>query len=84
MLEAGGIATVTVGIQAFRRRMEAMTLPRLLVTPHLLGRTLGAPGDRDRQRTTVLAALALLEQARQPGTVVELPGAYRTGQQGES
>ncbi len=68
---------MTIGIRAFRPRLEAMTLPRALITPHLMGRTLGAPGDRDRQRAAVEAALELLESAEQPGTFVELPGAYR-------
>jgi hypothetical protein len=78
-LEASGIATVIIGIRAFRPRLEAMTPPRALITPHLMGRTLGAPGDRDRQRAAVVAALELLETASQPGTVRELPGAYRAG-----
>lgn len=77
LLEEGGIATVTLGIRAFRPRLEAMTPPRVLVTPHLMGRTLGAPGDRDRQRAAVVAALELLEAAEQPGTFAELPGTYR-------
>ena len=77
LLEEGGIATVTIGIRAFRPRLEAMTLPRGLITPHLMGRTLGAPGDRYRQREAVVAALELLEAAEQPRTFVELPGAYR-------
>jgi len=79
LLEEGGIATVTIGIRAFRPRLEAMALPRALITPHLMGRTLGAPGDRDRQREAVATALELLEEAEQPGTFVELPGAYRAG-----
>ena len=84
LLEAGGIATVIIGIRAFRPRLEVMTLPRVLVTPHPLGRTLGSPGDRDRQRETILAALELLEEARQGGTFVELPGSYHPGQYGYS
>ena len=66
-LEAAGIATVIIGIQAFRSHMEMMTLPRVLVTPHLMGRTVGAPGDRAGQRATVIAALRLLEAAERAG-----------------
>jgi len=77
LLEEGGIATVTIGIRAFRPRLEAMTLPRALITPHLMGRTLGAPGGRARQREAVVAALELLEAAEQPETFVKLPRAYR-------
>jgi hypothetical protein len=79
LLEEGGIATVIAGIRAFRPSLEAMTPPRVLVTPYLMGRTLGAPGDRDRQCAAVVAALELLKEAKQPGTFVELPDAYRAG-----
>ncbi len=53
-----------------------MTLPRLVVTPHPMGRVLGAPGDRQGQRKVVLAALDLLENASQGGTIYEVEGAY--------
>jgi hypothetical protein len=79
LLEAGGIATVIIGIQAFHPRMEAMSLPRVLVTPYIMGRTLGAPGDRGRQREAVLAALELLEKAENSGTFAELAGSYYSG-----
>jgi hypothetical protein len=74
------MSTVIVGVQAFRLRLESMTPPRVLITPHLMGRPLGAPGDRNRQRTAIEAALGLLERAEQPGTFVELPGRYQVGQ----
>lgn len=77
MLEAAGIPTVIIGIQAFRPRLAAMTPPRALITPHPMGRTIGAPGDRERQRQVVLAALDLLETADHAGTIVEFPGTYR-------
>ena len=66
-----------IGVRAFRPRMEVMRLPRVVITPHLMGRTLGAPGDRDRQRAAVLTALELLERAETGGTFVELAGSYR-------
>ena len=77
LLEEAGIPTVMIGIRAFRHRLEAMRVPRLVVTRSLLGWTLGAPGDRERQRAVVLAALDLLEKAKQGGTIVELPEPYR-------
>ena len=72
ILEAAGIATVVIGIEAFRARLEAMKLPRLLVTPYLLGRTLGVPNDKEGQLKVVRAALKLLDEARAGGTVVKL------------
>ena len=74
LLEAAGIATVVIAVRAFRPRLEVMTLPRVMLTPHLMGRPLGAPGDREEQRAIVLAALNLLEKAEQGGTYVEFPG----------
>ena len=72
MLEAGGIATVVIAVAAFRDRLQAMSLPRLVLTPHLMGRPVGMPGDQARQRATLLAALELLEQATHGKTVMEL------------
>ncbi|HUT14850.1 MAG TPA: hypothetical protein VMY98_01225 [Anaerolineae bacterium] len=72
MLEESGIATVIIAIRAFRDQLEAMTVPRVVITPHLMGRTLGAPGDWDTQRTSILAALDLLEKAERAGTIIEM------------
>lgn len=68
--EAAGIPTVCVAVQAFQHRMEAIGVPRTLITPHLMGRTIGPVGDRERQRRVVAAALDLLETATEPGSVV--------------
>jgi hypothetical protein len=59
---------VCVAVEAFRHRMEELGVPRTLVTPHLMGRTVGPVGDRERQRAVVVAALDLLESASEPGT----------------
>jgi hypothetical protein len=72
LAEAAGIATVVVGIAAFRDRLTAMRLPRLVTTPHLMGQPLGRPGDAAGQRAVILAALALLASAEEPGAVVDL------------
>jgi hypothetical protein len=53
LLEEGGIATVVVAIRAFRDRLKAMRLPRTVITPHPMGRPLGAPGDADRGRMVI-------------------------------
>ena len=76
-MEAGGIPTVVIGIRTFRDRLTAMRLPRMVITPHPMGRTLGAPGDRETQKKAILAALDLLEQATNPGAIVDFPGRYR-------
>jgi hypothetical protein len=68
-LEAAGIPTVSVFIQAFRHRALQLRVPRVLVTPHLMGRTIGPVGDAARQRDVVEAALQLLEDAATPNTI---------------
>ncbi len=71
LLEAAGIAMVIIAAAPFRDRLAAMTPPRVLVTPHLIGRPLGMAGDHERQRKALLAALDLLENASQVGTLVD-------------
>ena len=65
-LEAAGIPTVSVFIRAFAHVAGKLRLPRVLVTPHLMGRTIGPVGDRARQREVVEAALRLLVEADGP------------------
>ncbi|MDW7709928.1 MAG: hypothetical protein SCH98_05595 [Deferrisomatales bacterium] len=77
--EEAGIPTVGVYVKAFEGVAKEMSLPRVLVTRHPVGRPLGAPGDADRQRAVLLAALELLEKAPANGTVRELEEPYRPG-----
>ncbi|CAN5285129.1 hypothetical protein BH23ACT9_BH23ACT9_38980 [soil metagenome] len=70
-LEAVGIPTVSVFIRAFRHRAVQLQVPRVLVTPHLMGRTIGPVGDQQRQRQVVEAALQLLQDADRPATIQE-------------
>ena len=76
-MEEAGIATVVIAADAFRPRLEAMAVPRLLLTPHPMGRVLGAPHDVPRQKEVLLAALQLLESAERGQTILEMPGHYR-------
>jgi hypothetical protein len=71
-LEEQGIPTVSVFIRAFAHVAGALQVPRVLVTPHLMGRTIGAVGDRRGQREVVEAALRLLVEARAPAAYREL------------
>ena len=76
LLENAGIATVIIAVQSFAVRMRMMTLPRVLLTPHLMGRPLGPPGNEARQLETITTALKLLESATAAGTVETMPGGY--------
>jgi hypothetical protein len=71
-LEEAGIATVIVAIRAFRDCLASMRVPRVVLTRHVMGRPLGAPGDSREQRANIVAALELLERAERVGTIVEM------------
>ncbi len=60
-IENAGIPTVGVYIEAFERTAQIMKPPRVLLTPHLMGRPIGLPHDRERQTAVIRAALRLLE-----------------------
>ena len=77
LLEDGRIATVVVAARPFHRRLLAMSLPRLVLTPHPMGRVLSAPGDIARQREVILAALELLESATEGNSLLEISGTYQ-------
>lgn len=61
--EQSGIPTVAFGITAFKSRMLPMAIPRLVITPELLGKTLGKPNDKKSQLKYLEAGLDLLENA---------------------
>ena len=61
------------GVQAFKSRMLPMSLPRLVLTPELMGKTLGRPYDRATQLVYLRAGLDMLEDASEGKTLVE-PG----------
>ena len=61
--EQAGIPTVSFGIMAFKNRMIPMAIPRLVITPELLGKTLGKPNDKLTQLKYLKAGLDLLENA---------------------
>jgi hypothetical protein len=69
LLEEGGIPTVVIASAVFEERMNAMQLPRLVLTHQMMGRTLGAPGDKDTQRAAIRMALELLMSAKTGGQV---------------
>jgi hypothetical protein len=71
LLEAAGTPTVIVAVQSFRKRLEMMTVPRALLTPHLMGRPIGRPGAREQQQRVLQAALQMLETVDQGGTIID-------------
>jgi len=63
---------VSVFIRSFAHVARRLQVPRVLVTPHLMGRTIGPVNDRARQREVVLAALRLLVDAPGPASRREM------------
>ena len=77
--EEAGISTVALTAMPFHHVAERMNPPRVLITPHISGRTISAPGDVARQREVLLAAFMLLEEATEGGTLRTMEGKYRPG-----
>jgi hypothetical protein len=51
---------------------ERLGIPRTVGVEFPFGHTLGGPGDSDTQTGIIRSALALLEEAKEPGEVREL------------
>lgn len=75
-LEAVGIVTVCVYVEAFRHRAVTLQVPRALVTRFPMGRNLGAPGNASQQMRVIRAALRLLERSDEISTIVDFPEAW--------
>jgi len=67
--EEAEIATIVIAVKSFETRMRMMSLPRVLLTPQLLGRPLGSPFDEKLQISILNRALQLLETADLNGTI---------------
>lgn len=70
MFEEAGFSTVMVTNMPYWS--EKMGVPRTLGVEFPYGHMLGMPNDRQMQMTVIRAALSLLEDAREPGTIREL------------
>ena len=60
------------GVQAFKSRMLPMSIPRLVLTPELMGKTLGRPNDRATQLDYLRVGLEMLENASEGGTWIDM------------
>ena len=72
VFEEAGIPTTAFGVQAFKSRMQPMSIPRLVLTAELMGKTLGRPGDKTTQLNYLRAGLDLLENALEGNTLIEM------------
>lgn len=69
-METAGIPTVVVAVAAFEQPLKKMALPRVLLTPFLLGRPVGPVGDAVTQRDVLETAVGLLGSAGRPTMAV--------------
>jgi len=70
-LESAGLSTVLVTNMPFWA--EKAGVPRTLAVEFPFGQMLGRPGEIEQQRRVVEQALAVLEKAEAPGTIVHSP-----------
>jgi hypothetical protein len=70
-LEAAGLATILATPMPFWA--EKIGVPRTLAVEFPFGHTLGQPHDAVQQTRVIRQALAVLETARVPGTIVHSP-----------
>jgi hypothetical protein len=68
--EEAGMSTVLVTMMPYWG--ERLGIPRTVGVEFPYGHSLGRPGDRDTQMEIIRSALALLEEASQPGEIREL------------
>ena len=72
IFESVGLPTITFGVRAFKSKMAPMRIPRLVITPELMGKTLGMPNDVTVQRKYLEIGLDLLENASRGNSMVVL------------
>ena len=70
-LEADGIPTVV--LSSARDITASAYPPRALFVNYPLGNTCGKPHDAENQREILTRALRLLEEATEPGRIVDAP-----------
>ena len=69
--EEANIPTVAFGVRAFKSRMLPMSVPRLVLTQELMGKTLGLPNENSKQKEYLMAGLDLLENSSEGKALTE-------------
>ncbi len=80
-IEAVGIPTVSVYVEAFEPTAEWQATPRVAVTHFPMGRSLGAPGNAALQTQVIKAALELLSRNQpnhEKNIIEDLPFEWQT------
>ncbi|HLC01443.1 MAG TPA: hypothetical protein VJK02_00270 [Anaerolineales bacterium] len=69
VMEEAGLSTVCLTMR--REVAENVIPPRALFVPFPLGAPLGPAGDIETQRGVLLELLGVLDQATEPGTIID-------------
>jgi hypothetical protein len=67
--EEAEIPTVIIAAKPFEKRLEVMSLPRVLITDNIIGRVMGNPYDIRYQNKVLKKAFNLLASADTNGFV---------------
>ena len=76
LIEESGIPSVIIAVRAFRQRFHELRVSRAVITPYIIGRPLGSPGDVQNQRAIILTALDLLKNSKDGGRIVDYAEEY--------
>ncbi len=71
VIEASGIPTVTLNL--LWPLQKPIGMPRVAAVEHPFGRPFGDVGDAETQTAVLRAALAVADEATEPGQVTHLP-----------
>ena len=71
LFEENGIPTVVIASGTFEVRLKSMRVPRLLLTPYMMGMPLGFSGETNIHRRIVSTGLSLFEKGDQSDPVIE-------------
>jgi hypothetical protein len=69
LLEENKIPTIITASKVFEKQLQAMHLPRVLLTSNMMGRPLGKPFDKTTHKNIILKGLNLLDKAQKSGTM---------------
>jgi D-proline reductase (dithiol) PrdB len=76
-IEAAGFSTISLSMMP--ELTASVGVPRIAAIEHPFGLTLGLPGDSVRQLEVLGATLRAVEEISEPGSVVNLPFEWKSG-----
>ena len=77
-IESAGLSTISLSM--IPDLTASVGVPRIAAIEHPFGLTLGSPGDSARQLEVLRSTLRALEGISQPGSVVNLPFEWKSGE----